>query len=83
MEKDFRLASWKYWLTVSRLRKGKQGLAQDVFSREGELFMSSVEEAEFEDPWEASLISLAEVSEVVKKLLSGKVPGVDEIALRC
>ncbi len=40
---------------------------------------SSVEEAEFEDSGEASPISLAEVAEVVKKLLSGKVPGVDEI----
>ncbi len=38
-----------------------------------------MEEAEPEDSGEASLISLAEVSEVVKKLLSGKAPGVDEI----
>ncbi len=39
----------------------------------------SVEEAEFEDPGEALPISLAEVAEVVKKLLSSKAPGVDEI----
>ncbi|KAK0140999.1 hypothetical protein N1851_021987 [Merluccius polli] len=37
MEKDFRLASRKFWQTVQRLRKGKQGLAQAVFSRGGEL----------------------------------------------
>ena len=37
MEKDFRLASKKFWQTVRRLRKGKQGLAQAVFSRGGEL----------------------------------------------
>jgi len=41
--------------------------------------MSSEEEAESEDSGEASPISLAEVMEVVKKLFSGKVPGVDEI----
>ena len=35
MEKDFRLASKKFWQTVRRLRKGKQGLAQAVFSRGG------------------------------------------------
>jgi len=38
-----------------------------------------VEEAESEDSGEASPISLAEVAEVVKKILSGKVPCVDEI----
>ncbi|XP_028445741.1 nuclear factor 7, ovary [Perca flavescens] len=38
--------------------------------------MSSVEEVEW---GEASSISMAEVSEVVKKLFSSKVPGVDEI----
>ena len=37
METDFRLASKKFWQTVRRLRKGKQGLAQAVFSRGGEL----------------------------------------------
>ena len=40
---------------------------------------SSVEEAESEDSGEASSMHLAEVSQAVKKLLSGKVPGVDEI----
>jgi len=40
---------------------------------------SSVEEAEFEDSGEASPISLVEVTEAVKKLFSGKAPGVDEI----
>ena len=37
MEKDYRLASQKFWQTVRRPRKGKQGLAQAVFSRGGEL----------------------------------------------
>uniref|UniRef100_UPI0037E775E1 G-protein coupled receptor 4-like n=1 Tax=Semicossyphus pulcher TaxID=241346 RepID=UPI0037E775E1 len=37
LEKEFRLASKKFWQTVRRLRKGKQGLAQAVFSRDGEL----------------------------------------------
>ncbi len=44
--------------------------------------MFSVEEAEFEDS-SPSPISLTEVSKVVSKLLSGKMPGVDEIRLRC
>ena len=101
MEKDFRLASKKFWQTVRRLRKGKQGLAQAVFSRGGELLTqtedivgrwkehfeellnptntSSGEEAESEASGEAPLISLAEVTEVVKQLFSGKAPGVDEI----
>lgn len=101
MEKDFRLASRKFWQTIRRLRKGKQGLSQAVFSRGGELLTrtgdivgrwkehfeellnpnntSSVEEAEPEDSGESAPISLAEVAEVVKKLLSGKSPGVDEI----
>jgi len=37
MEKDFPLASRKFWQTVRRLRKGKQGLAQAVLNRGGEL----------------------------------------------
>lgn len=40
--------------------------------------MSSVEEAEFEASGEASSISLAQGSTVVKTLLSTKAPGVDE-----
>ncbi len=47
----------------------------------GQLLPCVQQEAEFEDLGEASPISLAEVSEVVKKLLSGKAPGVDEICL--
>ena len=39
--------------------------------------MYSQEEAEFEELGETSLKSLAEVSEVVKQLLSGKIPGMD------
>ncbi len=41
--------------------------------------MSSVTEAEPEDLGEGSLISLAEVTDVVKKLFSVKAPEVDEI----
>ncbi len=41
--------------------------------------MSSVEEAELKDSGDASPISLEEVAEALKKLLSGKAPGVDEI----
>jgi len=37
MEKDFRLASRKFWQTVWRLRKGKRGLTQAVLSWGGEL----------------------------------------------
>ncbi len=37
MEKDFQLASRKFWKTVRRLRRGNQGLAQAVFSSGGEL----------------------------------------------
>lgn len=37
MEKDFWLATWKFWETIWWLRKGKQGLAQAVLSRGGEL----------------------------------------------
>lgn len=40
---------------------------------------SSVEEAESKDSEEALSISLAEVSEVIKRLVSGKEPGVNEI----
>ena len=36
-------------------------------------------EAELEDDGGSSLISLGEVTEVVKQLHSGKAPGVDEI----
>ena len=36
MEKDLRLASKKFWQTVRRLGKGKQGLAQAVLSQGGE-----------------------------------------------
>jgi len=37
MEKDFRLASKKFWQTVRQLRKGKQRLAQAVFGQREEL----------------------------------------------
>jgi hypothetical protein len=37
MEKDFRLASRRFWQTIRRLRKGKQGLPQAVISGGGGL----------------------------------------------
>ncbi len=37
MEKDFWFASRQFWQNIQWLRKGKQGVAQAVFSREGEL----------------------------------------------
>lgn len=84
-----------------QLKKEKQGLAQTMFIRGGELLtwtdninqrwkehfeeflnlatMSSVEEARFKDSWEDFSISLAEVADVVKKLLRGQMSGMDEI----
>ena len=44
--------------------------------------ISSREEAELGDPGESSPIYLAEVSEVVKQLLSGKAPGRMRFTLR-
>ncbi len=41
--------------------------------------MSSVEEAEFEDSRDVSLISLVEVTKALKKLVGSMVPGADEI----
>lgn len=101
MEKDYRLASKKFWQTVRRLRKGKQSPTNAVYSRGGRLLTStgdvvgrwkeyfedllnpavtsSIEEAEAEGSEVDSSITLAEVTEVVKKLLGGKAPGVDEI----
>ena len=37
MEKDFWLASRKFWQTIWQLIKGKQGVALGVFSRGGDL----------------------------------------------
>ncbi|KAK0143288.1 hypothetical protein N1851_018576 [Merluccius polli] len=77
MEKDFRLASRKFWggelLTqtgdiVRRWKEHFEGLLNPTNTCSGE-------EAQSEDLGEASPISLAEVSEVVRKLLSSKAPG--------
>jgi len=43
MEKDFQLVSRKFWQTVRRLRKRKQGLAQAVLSQGGELLTQIVD----------------------------------------
>ncbi|KAI3361713.1 hypothetical protein L3Q82_001949 [Scortum barcoo] len=67
-------ASKRFWQTVRRLRRGKQYSANTVYSAGGEL-----EEAEAGDSEVDSSITQAEVTEVVRKLLGGKAPGVDEI----
>ncbi|KAK3546985.1 hypothetical protein QTP86_007435 [Hemibagrus guttatus] len=41
MEKDYRMASGKFWLTVRRLRRGKQLSANIVYSGGGELLAST------------------------------------------
>lgn len=53
-------------------------MVQAVFSKGREM----LEDTEFEYLGEASLIWLAEVTEVVKTLFSFKAPGVDEIPPR-
>ncbi|KAK3534178.1 hypothetical protein QTP86_002508 [Hemibagrus guttatus] len=93
MEKDYRMASGKFWQTVRHLRRGKQLSANTVYSGRGELLASTGDivgrwKEYFEDllnPTEAedsevdSFITQAEVTEVVQQLLGGKAPGVDEI----
>ena len=101
MDKDYQLASKRFWQTIWRLRRGKQCPANTVYSGGGQLLtstgdivrrwkeyfedllnptdMSFVEEAEAEGSEVDSSITQAEVTEVVKKLLGGKAPGVDEI----
>ncbi|KAK3510524.1 hypothetical protein QTP70_009126 [Hemibagrus guttatus] len=41
MEKDYRMASRKFWLTVRHLRRGKQLSANTVYSGSGELLAST------------------------------------------
>ncbi|KAK3541878.1 hypothetical protein QTP86_008137 [Hemibagrus guttatus] len=41
MEKDYRMASGKFWQTVQRLRRGKQLSANTVYSEGGELLAST------------------------------------------
>ncbi len=101
MERDYRLASKRFWQTVWHLRRGKQCPTNAVYSGGGRLLTStgdvigrwkeyfedllnpavksSIEEAEAGGSEVASSITRAEVTEVVKKLLGGKAPGVDEI----
>uniref|UniRef100_A0A6Q2YL25 CARD domain-containing protein n=1 Tax=Esox lucius TaxID=8010 RepID=A0A6Q2YL25_ESOLU len=101
MEKDYRLASKRFWQTVRCLRRGKQCRTNAVYSGGGQLLTStgdvvgrwkeyfkdllnpavtsSIEDAEAEGSEVDSSITRAEVTEVVKKLLGGKAPGVDEI----
>ncbi len=101
MEKDYRLASKRFWQTIRRLRRGKQCPTNAVYSGGGQLLTStgdvvgrwkeyfedllnpavtsSIEEAEAGGSEVASSITRAEVTKVVKKLLGGKAPGVDEI----
>ncbi len=101
MEKDYWLASKRFWQTVRCLRRGKQCPTNAVYSGGGRLLTStgdvvgrwkeyfedllnptitsSIEEAEAGGSEVASSITRAEVTEVVKKLLGGKAPGVDKI----
>ncbi|KAK3517140.1 hypothetical protein QTP86_003932 [Hemibagrus guttatus] len=41
MEKDYRMASGKFWQTVRRLRRGKQLSANTVYGGDGELLVST------------------------------------------
>ncbi|KAI3364544.1 hypothetical protein L3Q82_011327 [Scortum barcoo] len=72
MEEDYQSASKRFWQTVRRLRRGKQYSANTVYSAGGELLTSTGDIVD-------SSITQAEVTEVVRKLLGGKAPGVDEI----
>ncbi|KAI3376129.1 hypothetical protein L3Q82_016659 [Scortum barcoo] len=71
MEEDYWSASKRFWQTVRRLRRGKQYSANTVYS--------AVRKQEAGDSEVDSSITQAEVTEVVRKLLGGKAPGVDEI----
>ncbi|KAI3358007.1 hypothetical protein L3Q82_003028 [Scortum barcoo] len=71
MEEDYRSASKRFWQTVRRLRRGKQYSANTVYS--------AVRKQRLRDSEVDSSITQAEVTEVVRKLLGGKAPGVDEI----
>ncbi|TWW62340.1 hypothetical protein D4764_04G0009870 [Takifugu flavidus] len=88
MENNFRTASKRFWITIRHLRKGKQCTVNTVYSGDGVLLTSTWDVVDrwkqfFEDllnpPGTGSRISGDEVAEVVKKLLGGKAPGVDEI----
>ncbi|GAA6067179.1 uncharacterized protein LOC106910031, partial [Tachysurus ichikawai] len=75
MEKDYRSASKKFWQTVRCLRRGKQCPAHTVYSGSGNLLTSTGDIL----GRSTSRFSSTPPTEVVEKLLSGKVPGVDEI----
>ncbi|KAK3560563.1 hypothetical protein QTP86_010899 [Hemibagrus guttatus] len=101
MEKDYWMASGKFWQTVRCLRRGKQLSANTVYGGGRELLVStgdivgwwkeyfedlhnptdtpSVEEPEAKDSEVDSFITQVEVTEVVRQLLGGKAPRVDEI----
>jgi len=84
MEKDCQLASRKFWQTVRRLRKGKQGLIQAVLCWGGELLTQTEDivgwwNKHFEELLNLTSEEEADVTEVVKKLFIGKAPGEDEI----
>ncbi|KAI3354788.1 hypothetical protein L3Q82_004529 [Scortum barcoo] len=74
MEEDYRSASKRFWQTdiVGRWKKYFEDLLNPTD-------LPSNEEAEDGDSEVDSSITQAEVTEVVRKLLGGKAPGVDEI----
>ncbi|TWW74022.1 hypothetical protein D4764_14G0000230 [Takifugu flavidus] len=81
MENDFRTASKRFWTTIRRLRRGKQCTVNTEYFEDllNPTNTPSSEEVGPGDLEMGSRISGAEVAEVVKKLLGGKAPGVDEI----
>ena len=94
MENDFRAASKRFWTTIRRLRRGKQCIVNTVYGGDSALLTSTRNVVDrwkeyLEDllnptdrPGDSGVgspISGAEVAEVVRKLLGGRAPGVDEV----
>ena len=78
MEADYQSASKKFWQTIWCLRRGERwkDYFEDLLNPTD---MLSMEEAEAGHSEVDSFITQTEVTEVVRKLLSGKAPGVDEV----
>ena len=82
MEEDYRSASRKFWQNIQRPRNGKDIVGwwkkyfEDLLNPTDTSF---IEVAEAGDSEVDSFITQAEVTEVVRNLVSGRAPGVDEI----